>query len=115
MEFKTINIKGKNYVPVNERLKYFRKVYKEWSLTTEIVELNESFCVIKATVRNSDGKEIASGFAQENQGSSYINKTSYVENCETSAWSRALANLGIGIDTSIASANEMFNVKLQDK
>ena len=41
------------------------------------------------------------------QGSSNINKTSYVENCETSAIGRALAMLGIGIDTSIASANEV--------
>ena len=39
--------------------------------------------------------------------SSNINKTSYVENCETSAVGRALAMLGIGIDTSIASANEV--------
>ena len=49
----------------------------------------------------------ATGFAQEDKSSSYINKTSYVENCETSAWGRALANLGIGIDTSIASSNEV--------
>ena len=49
----------------------------------------------------------ANGFAQEDKSSSYINKTSYVENCETSAWGRALANLGIGIDTSIASSNEV--------
>ena len=50
---------------------------------------------------------IASGHAHETQGSSNINKTSYVENCETSAIGRALAMMGIGIDTSIASANEV--------
>ena len=50
---------------------------------------------------------IAQGHAHEVQGSSNINKTSYIENCETSAVGRALAMLGIGIDTSIASANEV--------
>jgi hypothetical protein len=50
------------------------------------------------------------------QGSSNINKTSYVENCETSAIGRALAMLGIGIDTSIASANEVSDaISKQDK
>ena len=40
---------------------------------------------------------------------SFINKTSYVENCETSAWGRALANFGIGLGTSVASADEVAN------
>ena len=38
----------------------------------------------------------------------FINKSSYVENCETSAWGRALANFGIGVDSSIASAEEVM-------
>ena len=49
------------------------------------------------------------GVAYENEGSTYINKTSYIENCETSAVGRALGMLGIGIDVSIASADEMIN------
>ena len=49
----------------------------------------------------------ATGFAQEDRTSSMINKTSFVENCETSAWGRALGNLGIGIDESVASAEEV--------
>ena len=101
--------KGKEYVEVNERIKYFRESgeYKGWSLSTEIVHLDDASCVIRATICNADGMVISSGFAQEDKSSSYINKTSYVENCETSAWGRALANLGIGIDTSIASSNEV--------
>ena len=108
-QFKTTNIKGKEYVEVNERIKYFRfsDDYKGWSLSTEMVHLDENSCVIRATICNADGMLISSGFAQEDKSSSYINKTSYVENCETSAWGRALANLGIGIDTSIASSNEV--------
>ena len=64
-------------------------------------------CLCKCTIVNSDGEVIAQGHAHEEKGSSNINKTSYVENCETSAVGRALALLGIGIDTSIASANEV--------
>ena len=108
-QFKTTNIKGKAYVEVNERIKYFRESgnYNGWSLSSEIVHLDENSCVIRAEVRDENWVMRATGLAQEDKSSSYINKTSYVENCETSAWGRALANLGIGIDTSIASSNEV--------
>lgn len=108
-QFKTTNIKGKEYVEVNERIKYFRlsEDYKNWSLTSEVIHLDSESCVIKATILNEIGMVMATGFAQEDKSSSFINKTSYVENCETSAWGRALANLGIGIETSIASSNEV--------
>ena len=108
-KFKTTNIKGKEYVEVNQRVLYFRneEQYKGWSLTSEILHITDESCVIKATVSNAEGAEMASGIAQEDKSSSYINKTSYVENCETSAWGRALGNLGIGIETSIASSNEV--------
>jgi hypothetical protein len=108
-QFKTTNIKGKEYVEVNQRIKYFRESgqYNGWSLTSDVYHLDEASCVIKASVLNDKGEIVATGFAQEDKSSSYINKTSYVENCETSAWGRALANLGIGIDTSIASSNEV--------
>ena len=108
-KFKTTNIKGKEYVEVNERIKYFRLAedYKGWCLTTEVVHFDDNQCVMKATILDDQGLIRATGFAQEDKSSSYINKTSYVENCETSAWGRALANLGIGIDTSIASSNEV--------
>jgi len=108
-KFKTTNIKGKEYVEVNERIKFFRtdSAYKGWALTTEIHDLSKDSCVIKASVLNDKGVVVATGYAQEDKASSFINKTSFVENCETSAWGRALANLGIGIDTSIASSDEV--------
>tara|TARA_R100000458_G_C8170701_1_gene171305 strand:+ start:37 stop:678 length:642 start_codon:yes stop_codon:yes gene_type:complete len=112
---KTINIHGKQYVEVNERIKYFRENYKGWSLTTEILKLEtitidekeHLICIMKATVLDDAGKVIGDGIAEETKGSTYINKTSFVENCQTSAWGRALGNLGIGIDSSIASADEI--------
>ena len=106
---KTVNIKGKEYVEVNERLKYFRQNYKDYSLESEIIELSNGIVTIKAIIKDENGRTIATGLAQEKESSSFINKTSFVENCETSAWGRALGNLGIGIDTSVASADEVNN------
>ncbi len=108
-KFKTTNIRGKHYVEVNERIKFFRQEdqYKNWSLITEFTVLDEAQCVCKASIADPEHRIISVGHAHEVQGSSNINKTSYVENCETSAIGRALAMLGIGIDTSIASANEV--------
>lgn len=112
---KTIDIKGKAYIEVNERIKHFRENFKEWTLESEIISLDNGVCVIKATVRNPEGIIKATGHAYEKENSTFINKTSYIENCETSAWGRALGNLGIGIDTSIASAEEVLNASLNQK
>tara|TARA_Y100000592_G_scaffold95459_1_gene162011 strand:- start:232 stop:762 length:531 start_codon:yes stop_codon:yes gene_type:complete len=108
-KFKTTNIRGKQYVEVNERIKFFRQEeqYKNWTLMSEFTALDAEQAVCKATIADTGGRVIAVGHAHEERGSSNINKTSYVENCETSAIGRALAMLGIGIDTSIASANEV--------
>jgi len=108
-KFKTTNIKGKQYVEVNQRLLYFRNesAYAGWSLDTELVDLQPDRCCIRAVIRDAEGRIRATGHAHEDRTSSMINKTSYVENCETSAFGRCLAALGIGIETSIASANEV--------
>ena len=105
---RTVNIKGKEYVEVNELLKEFRNNFKDYSLTTEIIELTPEYCVLKAVITDDKGVIRATGLAQETRESSYINKTSYVENCETSAWGRALGNFGIGIDSAICSADELI-------
>jgi hypothetical protein len=106
---KTINIKGKEYIEVNERLKYFREHYPEYSLITEILSMENGVVVMKASIVSPENRVIATGTAYEKEDSSFINKTSYIENCETSAWGRALANFGIGLDTSVASADEVQN------
>ena len=111
MKMKTINIQGKSYVEVHERVKFFRENFKDHSLTTEVIEKTENSIMMQAIVKNKDGFVIATGTAEEIKDSSKVNKTSHVENCETSAWGRALANLGIGLDTAIASAEEMSSVK----
>ncbi len=104
----TTNIKGKEYAEVNQRIKAFRMVYPEGSIITEIVELVDGVCTIKAMAKNGDNV-LGTGLAQEKESSSYINKTSYIENCETSAVGRALGMCGFGIDTSVCSAEELEN------
>lgn len=105
---KTLNIKGKEYVTVNERLKAFRNNFKDYSLTTEIIELGADFCTMKATITDDKGVIRATGFAREVVAKSPINKFAFVENCETSAIGRCLGNFGIGIDNAICTADELL-------
>jgi hypothetical protein len=108
-QFKTTNIKGKAYVEVSQRILYFRTApeYRGWSMETELISYDDQSCIIRAVAKNPDGRIMAVGHAQEDRSSSMINKTSYIENGESSAWGRCLANLGIGIETSIASYEEV--------
>lgn len=110
-KLETINIKGKNYVEVNTRVMEFKTnpKYEGWSIESEIVTLSNDQVVFKTSIRDAQGRVISTGFAQEDRNSSQVNSTSYLENCETSAVGRALGFLGIGIKTSIASANEVAN------
>jgi hypothetical protein len=109
-KFKTTNIRGKQYVEVNERIKFFRQEdqYKNWTISTEINMMESGDeCICKCIIADTDQRVIATGHAHEVKSASNINKTSFVENCETSAVGRALAMMSIGIDVSIASANEV--------
>ena len=117
---KSVNIKGKEYFPVNQRLIHFRSQpqYKGWRISEDVVSLDEKEGLFKVTIINPDGFEMAVAHAQEYRDSSYINKTSFVENGFTSALGRALGYLGIGIDTAIASADEVetaVNNQSEDK
>ena len=109
---KTTDVKGKEYAEVPQRVKAFRSIYPMGTISTEVISLVDGVCVIKATVA-SDGVILGEGTAYEKEGSSFINKTSYIENCETSAVGRALGFAGFGIDTSIASAEEVMNAQKQ--
>ena len=108
---KSVNIKGKEYITVNERLIYFRKqaAFKGWRIVEDLIDLNEKEGVFKVSIVDVDDNIISTAHAQEYRDSSYINKSSFLENGFTSALGRALGYLGIGIDTSIASAEELVN------
>ncbi len=104
----TIDIKGKEYAEVNQRIKAFRMVYPQGTIHTKMLSNEDGVCIFYAEIY--DGmKLLGTGTAYEKQDASFINKTSYIENCETSAVGRALGMCGFGIDTSVASYEEVAN------
>lgn len=109
---KAIDIKGKKYVLVADRVLYFNDQYPKGSITTELVtNPSDELVVIKATI-HPDGWQIGArtftAYSQAKWGDGYINKTSALENAETSAVGRALAFMGIGVlESGIASADEI--------
>lgn len=106
---KTTDIKGKDYAEVNQRIKAFRMVYPQGMIKTDIESLVDDVCVMRAEVYTDNGLLLGTGTAYEKENSTFINKTSYIENCETSAVGRALGMAGFGIDVSVASAEEVQN------
>jgi hypothetical protein len=112
---KTTAIKGKEYAEVNQRVKVFRMLFPMGCISTDIVNADNGMVVMKANVYDEEGKLLSTGTAYEKEGSSNINRTSYIENCETSAIGRALGFLGIGIDTSIATYEEVATAILQQE
>ena len=111
---KKIKIHGKEYIMVKDRVAHFNKNYPNGSIRTELIEMTDRF-IIKTTVvpDMENAGRYFTGHAEEVIGSSQINKTSALENAETSSIGRALASMGIGIDDSFASANEVENAQHQ--
>jgi len=111
---KTTNIKGKEYAEVNQRIKAFRMVYPAGFIRTVILSNADGVCVMQAEVGFGD-TILGTGTAYEVKDATNINRTSYIENCETSAVGRALGMAGFGIDTSVASAEEVTNAIAQQE
>lgn len=115
---KTTDIKGKAYAEVPQRIKAFRMIYPDGFIKTEIIGNENGVCVMRAIVGyESEGREriLGTGTACEKESANYINKTSYIENCETSAVGRALGMAGFGIDTSVASFEEVQSAIAQQE
>ena len=113
-EITMLNLKGKDYAMVPERVKAFRKLYPEGFITTDIISLENGVVLMKAVAGyyNDEGNVVSlgTGFAQEERGKGLVNGTSYIENCETSAVGRALGFIGLGLDGGgICSAEELAN------
>ena len=113
---KAIQFKGKAYVLVSDRVNYFNEVYPDGSIQTQLIsEPTADMVVVKAIV-TPDAKEqrFFTGYSQAkwSDTSSFVNKTSALENCETSAVGRALAFMGIGVIDSIASVDEIKKADL---
>ena len=101
-----VSIHGKEYATVAYRLALFRADYPKGSIITELISDEDGVIVFKASIFDGDTL-LATGYAEEVRGSSNINKTSALENAETSAVGRALAFAGYHSSTSIASADEV--------
>lgn len=91
---------SKDYIEVNQKIKAFRRLYPEGTISTEILQLEGGYCAIKATVMNEAGAILATGHASEREDTNQINKTNLIENCETSAIGRALLMCGCGIEST---------------
>lgn len=107
-----VKIKGKDYKTVALRVQEFREQHDlaDWGIMTEIIGQTETHVTMKASVIFYDEASracvVATGHAEEDRGASKLNRTSALENAETSAIGRALAFAGYG-GTHIASAEEV--------
>jgi hypothetical protein len=83
-----------DYELVEDRLKKYWKENPEGRIETNVVHItDDGTCVtIKAEIMDNDGRLVSTGIAQETKGDGFANTTSWMENCETSAIGRALAN-----------------------
>ena len=108
----TVQIHGKTYKTVALRVSEFREKNPDWGIITELVESDDLHVVMKASIVNYSAgvadRILGTGYAEEVRGATQINRTSALENCETSAIGRALAACGFG-GTEYASANEVQN------
>jgi len=101
----TVDIRGKQYKTVALRVEEFRSEHPAYGVETEIVSRGDVVCV-RAVITDESGRTLATGHAEEDRGQGAINRTSALENCETSAIGRALAALGYAGE-EFASANEV--------
>lgn len=106
---KAIDIKGKDYVLVKDRVLFFNDTYPKGSIETKILSTADGTFILQAVVTPSvdEPERRFTGHAAETVGAGYINETAALENAETSAIGRALAAMGIGVIDSIASVDEV--------
>ena len=104
-----------DYASVQERLPLFWKDCPRGRINTEIVTDDGTRIIVRADLYAdiTDAVPTTTGFAEEVRGSSMVNKTSAIENCETSAIGRALANYQYQGSTKRASLEEMVKVYRQ--
>lgn len=114
---KTIELKtskgAKAYACVPARIEAFREICPNGAIITEILSIDDNAVMFKATAYDEEGHILATGHAREEKNATYINKTSFIENCETSAIGRCVGALGLTGSDSIATAEEVANAQAQ--
>lgn len=113
----TGKVEKKGYAEVHQRIRAFRMVYPRGAILTNMLSNENGVCIFNAVIHDEKGFVLASATAQENiKSNSFINQYNAIENCETSAVGRALGFAGFGVDTSLASAEEVqISIKKQEK
>lgn len=102
---------GKKYTQVVHRMEAFRTIFgTSCGVDSEVILDDGQRVVVKCVITDENGRVIGSGMAEEIRGQGNVNKTSALENCETSAIGRALASLGLA-GGEYASANELDAVE----
>jgi len=107
-----VSIHGKEYKTVAYRVNEFREQHPDFTIETDLVEANDVLVIVKASILNNEGRLLATGYAEEVRAASKINRTSALENAETSAIGRALSALGLG-GSQYASADELVSALQQ--
>ena len=105
----TVDIRGKSYKLIVQRVAEFRKSHPDWGMHSDVVHHDEDRVIVKVWITDAEGRTRGTGLAEEDRRASRINETSAMENCETSAFGRALASVGFGGDVAYASAEEVVN------
>ena len=103
----TVDIKGSKYKLVAQRVKEFREAHPNYGKLTQVIFHDETRVMIQVDITDEEGRVIGSGVAEERRDASQINKTSATENCDTSAYGRALASIGYAGNDAYASADEL--------
>ena len=106
------DVRNKKYAEVAQRVQAFRKLFPGGYITTDIIKFEPGVVYMKAETgyyEHGSRVMLATGYAFERQDASNINKTSFIENCETSAIGRALGFMGLGSENTICSAEELRN------
>ena len=103
----TVNIKGKKYSTVNERHKHLLQYFPEARFNEEVIFHDADRVVVKTELYVGD-VIYSVGHAEEYRNANFINKTSALENCSSSALGRCLAAFGLS-GSEYASAEELVN------
>jgi hypothetical protein len=111
------NFNLNEYVEVADRIPLFWERFPDGAITSEVLRIDGAEVIVKATLYSNGAERVvlATGIAREVEGKSPVNRTSHVENAETSAIGRALANAGFSGSAKRASRQEMEKVQRQTK
>ena len=98
------------YETVAQRLERFWTAFPHGQIVTNMMHYDASTVIFRCEAFDNDGRLISTGWAEEVLGSSPVNKTSFLENCETSSVGRCISNSGLGHTGERASMEEMSKV-----